>query len=167
MSHTVTITRTTTSNTGTAVLVNTGFLGSTPGLLKLAQLLLGAACVGVVGYYIDRFTVLLDNQAHLFFLVVAVACLVGTFCLFLSCVISFATASIISKTIYEVIYHGLAFILYLAAGLTLIIKVNEHKNMYKRYGVYEPYLAASIMGLVLAALYLLGTVLANRTYRGI
>lgn len=46
------------------------------------------------------------------------------------------------STLQEVIYHGLAFILYLAAGLTLIIEVNHYKNSYGRN--YEPYLAASV-----------------------
>lgn len=63
--------------------------------------LLGAACVGVVSYYIDRNNyALLDNQAHLFFLLVAVACLVGTFCIYLACMISVTTASILSKLVY-------------------------------------------------------------------
>ncbi|XP_013146022.1 PREDICTED: uncharacterized protein LOC106109163 [Papilio polytes] len=148
MSHTVTITRTTTTSTGHAIFVNNGYLGTLPGLLKLAQLLLGAAC-----------------KPELFFLLVAVACLVGTFCLLTACLVSFSTASMISKTIYEVIYHGVAFILYLAAGLTLIIEVNHQKNNYRND--FEPYLAAAVMGLVMAGLYLLSTFLANRTYRGI
>ncbi|XP_013182032.1 PREDICTED: uncharacterized protein LOC106128270 [Papilio xuthus] len=166
MSHTVTITRTTTTSTGHAIFVNNGYLGTLPGLLKLAQLLLGAACVGVVGYYLEPGFYRYNNQKpELFFLLVAVACLVGTFCLLTACLVSFTTASMISKTIYEVIYHGVAFILYLAAGLTLIIEVNHQKSNYRND--FEPYLAAAVMGLVMAGLYLLSTFLANRTYRGI
>ncbi|XP_049867151.1 uncharacterized protein LOC126367600 [Pectinophora gossypiella] len=169
MSHTVTITRTTTTSSGTAVFVNTGYLTSTPGLLKLAQLLLGAACVGLVAYYMDHNTrtSYYGQKPELFYLLTAVAFLIGTFCLLSACLCSLSTASIISKTLYEVIYHGLAFLMYLAAGLTLLIEVNQQKNHYKAYQVYEPYLAASIMALVMAALYLLSTFLANRTYRGI
>ncbi|XP_028161998.1 uncharacterized protein LOC135071826 [Ostrinia nubilalis] len=166
MSHTVTITRTTAVSSGHAVYVNSGYLSSTPGLLKLAQLLLGAACVGVMAYYMDHGPYYhVAPKAELFYLLVAVAFLIGTFCLVVSCLASLSTASIISKTVYEVIYHGLACLLYLAAGLTLIIEVNHYKNSYGRN--YEPYLAASIMGLIMAVLYLFSTFLANRSYRGI
>ncbi|CAK1552076.1 unnamed protein product [Leptosia nina] len=166
MSHTVTITRTTATTSGTALFVNTGYLGTLPGLLKLAQLLLGAACVGVVGYYFEpRYARYNDQKPELFFFLIAVAFLIGTFCLLTSCLISFSTATMISKTIYEVIYHGTAFVLYLAAGLTLIIEVNHRKSGYRND--FEPYLAAAIMGLVLAGLYLLSTFLANRSYRGL
>ncbi|XP_050664550.1 uncharacterized protein LOC126965126 [Leptidea sinapis] len=166
MSHTVTITRTTATTSGTALFVNTGYLGTLPGLLKLAQLLLGAACVGVVGYYLEPgYTRYNGQKPELFFLLVSVAFLIGTFCLLLSCLISFTTASMISKTIYELIYHGLAFVLYLAAGLTLMIEVNHQRSGYRRD--FEPYLAAAIMGLVMAVLYLLSTFLANRSYRGL
>lgn len=63
--------------------------------------LLGAACVGLVAYYMDhgRYTSV-NGKAELFYLLVAVACLVGTFCLVTSCIVSMSTASIISKTVY-------------------------------------------------------------------
>ncbi|OWR54613.1 hypothetical protein KGM_206087B, partial [Danaus plexippus plexippus] len=166
MSHTVTITRTTTTSSGSPLFVNSGYLGTLPGLLKLAELLLGAACVGVVGYYLDPgYSRYNGQKPELFYLLVSVAFLIGTFCLLLSCLLSFSTASMISKTLYEVIYHGIAFVFYLAAGLTLMIEVNHQKSSYRRD--FEPYLAAAVMGLVMAGLYLLSTFLANRSYRGI
>jgi hypothetical protein len=64
-----------------------------------------------------------------------------------------------------VVYHGFAFILYLAASLTLIIEVNYKKRNYGRD--YEPYFAAAILGLVLSGLYILSTVFAMRSYRGL
>lgn len=43
----------------------------------------------------------------------------------------------------EVVYHGTAFILYLAASLTFVIEVNHRK---RNYGYdYEPYFAASVI----------------------
>lgn len=42
----------------------------------------------------------------------------------------------------EVVYHGIAFVFYLAAALTLLIEVNHRKNNY--YYDYEPYFAASV-----------------------
>ncbi|KAJ8722744.1 hypothetical protein PYW07_003924 [Mythimna separata] len=168
MSHSLTITRTTVATSGTPVYINSGYMSTTPGLLKLAELLLGAACVGLVAYYMDhnRYTSY-NHKAELFYLLAAVACLVGTFCLVTACIISMSTASIISKTVYEVVYHAVAFILYLCAGITLMIEVNHSKNSYYKDPNYEPYLAAAIMGLVMAALYLFSTFIANRQYRGI
>ncbi|XP_053623392.1 uncharacterized protein LOC128682600 [Plodia interpunctella] len=165
MSHTVTITRTTavsSGNTGNFLYINSGYASTLPGLLKLAQLLLSAACVGVMTYYYDHGSKYL-TRAELFFLLVAVAFLIGTFCLYLSYLISLSSATMISKTVFEVIYHGLGFILYLAAGITLLTEVNH----YKRSSTYEAYLAASIMGLILAGLYLLSTVFANRSFRSL
>ncbi|KAM3963573.1 LOW QUALITY PROTEIN: uncharacterized protein ACR2FA_002501 [Aphomia sociella] len=163
MSHTVTITRTTAVSSGTPLFINSGYLGTMPGLLKLAQLLMGAACVGIIGHYYN--TSYRNVTAELFFLLVATSFLIGTFCLITSCVLSLSTATLISKTVYEVVYHGLGFILYLAAGITFLTMVNQNKNTY--YYSYEPYMAAAIMGLILAGLYLLSTVMANRSYRGI
>ncbi|OWR42548.1 hypothetical protein KGM_206087A, partial [Danaus plexippus plexippus] len=101
MSHTVTITRTTTTSSGSPLFVNSGYLGTLPGLLKLAELLLGAACVGVVGYYLDPgYSRYNGQKPELFYLLVSVAFLIGTFCLLLSCLLSFSTASMISKTLY-------------------------------------------------------------------
>ncbi|XP_041977209.1 uncharacterized protein LOC121731702 [Aricia agestis] len=159
MSHSVTITRTTTTTSGSVLFLNTGYLGTLPGLLKLAELILGAACVGVVAHYFSTTSRMMATP-ELFYLLVAVSFLIGTFCLLLSYVVSAATASVMSKTIYEIIYHGLGFVLYLAAGLTLIIEVNHRKRSYR--DDYEPYLAAAIMGLVMAGLFLLSTFLANR-----
>nr|XP_034840268.1 LOW QUALITY PROTEIN: uncharacterized protein LOC117996322 [Maniola hyperantus] len=158
MSHSVTITRTTTVASGSTMFVNTGYLGTFPGLLKLAQLLLGAACVGVVGYYLEPgYTRYNGQKPELFYLLVAVSFLIGTFGLLLSCLISLSTATMISERLCEVVYHGIAFVMYLAAGLTLMIEVNS-KEYYR--SDFEPYLAAAVMGLVMAVgIYLLSTYL--------
>ncbi|CAG9862400.1 unnamed protein product [Phyllotreta striolata] len=165
MSHTVTVTRTTTTTTTSAIIINTGYLKAWPGLLKLAQLILGIVTVGIVSYYLNRY-IRFVNTPEVFFLLMAVTFLVGTFLLLTSCLISISTASIISKTIYEVVYHGFAFILLLAASLTFVIEINHRKQNY-RGADYEPYFAASIIGLVNAALYLISTIFALRSYRGL
>lgn len=164
MSHTVTVTRTTTTTTTSAIILNTGYLKTWPGLLKLAQLILGAVVVGLVSYYYDRYQTYVQTP-ETFFLLMAVTFLVGTFLLLLSCLISISTASIISKTIHEVVYHGFAFILYLAASLTFIIEVNHKKRSYSND--YEPYFAAAVIGLVISVLYLISTIFALRSYRGL
>ncbi|KAJ8959813.1 hypothetical protein NQ318_011545 [Aromia moschata] len=147
MSHTVTVTRTTTTTTTSALIINTGYLKSWPGLLKLAQVILGIVVVGLVSYYFNRYQNI-NNTPEVFFLLMAVTFLVGTFLL-----------------LTEVVYHGFAFILYLAASLTFIIEVNHRKRNY--YYDYEPYFAAAVIGLVVSFLYLLSTVFALRSYRGL
>ncbi|XP_060529481.1 CKLF-like MARVEL transmembrane domain-containing protein 8 [Cylas formicarius] len=164
MSHTVTVTRTTTTTTTSAIIINTGYLKSWPGLLKLAQLILGIVTVGLVSYYYQRFQNFTQTP-ETFFLLMAVTFMLGTFMLLVSCLISISTSSIISKTIYEVVYHGFAFLLLLAASLTFVIEVNHRKRSY--YNDYEPYFAAAVIGLVNAGLYLLSTIFAMRSYRGL
>ncbi|CAH1967716.1 unnamed protein product [Acanthoscelides obtectus] len=165
MSHTVTITRTTTTTTTSAIIINTGYLKSWPGLLKFAQLILGIIVVGLVSYYVDKYHRYIQTP-ELFYLLIAVTFMIGTFLLLLACLISISTASIISKTIYEVIYHGFAFLLYLIASLVFITEVNHNKRSNYSYD-YEPYLAAAIIGLVISLLYLLSAVFALRSYRGL
>ncbi|CAH0554899.1 unnamed protein product [Brassicogethes aeneus] len=165
MSHSVTVTRTTTTTTTSAIILNTGYLKSWPGILKVLQVILGIVAVGLVSYYVNRYLGYTQTP-ELFFLLMAVTFLVGSFLLLLSCLISISTASIISKTIHEVVYHGFAFVLYLAASLALLIEVNHNKSSYSRRD-YEPYLVASIIGLVISALYLLSTIFAMRSYKGL
>uniref|UniRef100_A0A336KC16 CSON011304 protein n=1 Tax=Culicoides sonorensis TaxID=179676 RepID=A0A336KC16_CULSO len=166
MSHSVVITRTTTTSSGNAgFMVNSGYLKTFPGLLKLAQLILNAVCVGLVAYYFRRYhSVYSNGNPELFFLLMTTTFLIGTFCLLLSCLVSWSTGGIISKTIYELIYHTLAFLLLLIASIILLVEVTNN-----RFGgnVKEAYLAASIIGLINAGLYLISALLANRHYRGI
>lgn len=57
--------------------------------------------MGIVAYYYNRFNYIgTHDTPELFFLLMAVAFLIGTFCLLLSCLISLSTGGIISKTIY-------------------------------------------------------------------
>ncbi|KAG4067948.1 hypothetical protein HA402_010634 [Bradysia odoriphaga] len=161
MSHSVTITRTvTTSNTTSTLVVNTGYLKTVPGLLKLVQLILGAVSVGLVAWYYSNRN---DYTALLFFLLMATTFLIGTFCLLVSCLFSLSTGGIISKTIYELIYHSIGAILLIAASVTLLIHVNKNNNRY----YYEKFLIAAIIGLINGILYVVSAILARRSYRGI
>ncbi|KFB52096.1 hypothetical protein ZHAS_00020343 [Anopheles sinensis] len=166
MSHSVVITRTTTTTTSTShVVLNTGYLRTTPGLLKLAQLIIGAVNVGIVAYYIRHYpSSALATSPELFFLLMAVAFLIGTFCLLASCLVSLSTGGIISKTIYELIYHTIAFLLYLIASIILLVDVTNGR--YYR-AMKDAYMAASILGLIVSSLYLFSALLAQRSYRGI
>lgn len=134
MSHSVTITRTvTSSNTTSTLVLNTGYLKTCQGLLKLAQLvrnlensrrrrnpcaswqkwfplqIIGAACVGIMAYNFHNGYVYGGTEA-LFFLLMATSFLIGTFCLLISCLFSLSTGGIISKTIYVSFTHKIAIV---------------------------------------------------------
>ncbi|XP_076266015.1 uncharacterized protein LOC143199799 isoform X1 [Rhynchophorus ferrugineus] len=163
MSHTVTVTRTTTTTTTSAIIINTGYLKTWPGILKFFELLLGIVCVGLVAHYLT------NNQRHwptadILFLIVAAIFMSGTFMILLSCLLSIATASLLPRTIYEVIYHFLGCVFILVVGLIYVITLNQKKNDY--YYVYEPLFAAAIIAMINAVLYLLSTVFAWRSYKG-
>lgn len=170
MSHAVTITRTTTTTSGTsALIINTGYLKTVPGLLKLAQLvsskqnfeeklldsktcirhrvklkiicpkqIIGGFCVFFVGWHFFDYA-RYNSNTELFFLCFAVACFVGTFCLLVSCLVSLSTGGIISKTIYELVYHSVAFILYLIVSILLLIKSSDRTSDWS-----HPYKLASV-----------------------
>ncbi|XP_012543295.1 uncharacterized protein LOC105840780 [Monomorium pharaonis] len=159
MSHTVTIRTQTVTSSSSTIVLNTGYLKTWSGILKLLQVALGIVCVGIVGH---EFSNVYRSTADLFFLLITTTFMIGSFILLLSCLTSFSTASIMAKTIHEIIYHSIAFGLLLAASLTLMV----HINNYRRYN-YELLLGASICGLVNAGLYLFSTIIALRTYRGI
>ncbi|XP_055684461.1 CKLF-like MARVEL transmembrane domain-containing protein 8 [Lutzomyia longipalpis] len=166
MSHSVTITRTTTTTSGSAILINTGYLKTFPGLLKLAQLILGAVVVGILAYYIKRYNYFgTISSGEIYYFTVAVAFLIGTFCLLLSCLISLSTGGIISKTIYELIYHTIAFLMYLIGAIVFLVEVVNKTSSYST--IYDWHLAAAIIGLIVACLYLFSAFLAQRSYRGI
>lgn len=166
MSHSVTITRTTTTTSGSGggFIVNSGYIKTLPGLLKLAQLIINAICVGLVAYYFRRYhSVYSNGNPELFFLLMTTAFLIGTFCLLLSCLVSWSTGGIISKTIYvsynlvwwqswmsqwflglflqELIYHSVAFLLLLIASIIFLVEVSNNKY---GYNVKEAYYAASV-----------------------
>ena len=163
MSQTVTITRTTTNTS--YIVLNTGYLKSFSGLLKLFELLICGAMVGIFGYYYNSSSRWFSGSPDLFLFLMSTTFMIGTFCLLLSCLISLSTGGFISKTIYELIYHSVAAILLLAASLNLVIELSNFH--YKGYKQYDAYMAAGIMGLVNTVLYFISAFLAHKSYRGV
>ncbi|KOX80445.1 hypothetical protein WN51_12928 [Melipona quadrifasciata] len=168
MSHSVTIRTQTVTSSSTAIIVNTGYLKSWSGLFKLLELALGVVCVAIEGHHIDAYWI----TAELFFLLITTTFMIGTFVLLLSCLVSLSTSSIISKTVYELLYHAIAFGLYLAASITFIAAVSDRRKYQREYEVLMAaavicYILFEICGLVNSALYLISTIIALRTYRGL
>uniref|UniRef100_T1JME5 MARVEL domain-containing protein n=1 Tax=Strigamia maritima TaxID=126957 RepID=T1JME5_STRMM len=168
-SHSVTVTRTTTTVSSSAIILNIGFLKGVPGILKLLQLIIGIIIVGILSHYSTSWTISTryDYRADLFYILVAVAFFVTTFLLIVSGVISLATASILPKTVFEYIYHATAFLLYLIATivyLTALIKRNDRYH-YSQYPGYEAKMAAAVLGFLNSGLYLFSAIMAYRFTR--
>lgn len=160
MSHSVTITRTTTSTTNTSYIVlNTGYLKTFPGILKLFELIIGAAIVGILAYNFQDYHRYYTYQQDVFQYLMGVTFMVGTFCLLLACLTSLSTGGIIAKTIYELIYHSVAAILILVSSSLLLLRLRDVKH--------DAYMVAGVLGLVNAVLYFISAFLAHRSYRGI
>ncbi|XP_012223216.1 protein singles bar [Linepithema humile] len=156
MAHSMTIrTQQTVTTTGSTIVINTGHLKSWSGILKLLQLAMGIVCVGIIGNEYPY----ASKTEEPFFFVITTTFMIGTFILLLSCLISFSTAAIISKTIYEFIYHFIASLLIFSASLTLLV----HVTNYRRSNLL---LTAAICGLINTALYICSTIFAFRNYRG-
>ncbi|XP_054268579.1 CKLF-like MARVEL transmembrane domain-containing protein 8 isoform X2 [Macrosteles quadrilineatus] len=161
MSHTVTVTRTTTSTTTSAIILNTGYCKTAPGLLKIAEVLLGLALFILITVYSDEFRLFFHSSitSHLYLYLVSFACFFGSFCLLAACLFSLGTSSIIAKTLFEFIFHGIAFLLYLATLILYFVQGRRNDE--------HPYATAGILGVVLSLLYLASTILAYRSYRGV
>lgn len=98
--------------------------------------IIGSFCVFFLAW---NFWSYYRTNVELFFLCTAVSFLIGTSCLLVSCIFSLSTGGIISKTMYELIYHSVAFIFYLVASILLLLKNNDH-----RYSSTHPYMMASV-----------------------
>ncbi|XP_025420964.1 uncharacterized protein LOC112691052 isoform X2 [Sipha flava] len=164
MSHTVTVTRTTTSTTS-AIILNTGYVKSIPGLLKLAEVILGGIILGLLIYNKDTLCncwVYGANHSNLFFLGIVCTFFLTSLLLLISCLLSISTGPIISKTNFEFIYHGAGFIFLLIASIFLLLDANQNDNRAN----HNHFVIVSILGLVMAAFYLLSSIWGYRSYRG-
>ncbi|XP_014245228.1 uncharacterized protein LOC106664233 isoform X1 [Cimex lectularius] len=160
MSHTVTVTRTTTTSTTSAIIINTGYLKTVPGILKLLEVIIAGVCLFLVSWY----DVYLRRTPYLFFFSIVTTAFVASSCLLLACLISLSTASIIAKTIYELVYHVVLCVLVLISSILFFVEVENHS---KNYYYHNQYMTCAILGLILGVLYLVSTVFAYRNYRGL
>ncbi|CAL1285780.1 unnamed protein product [Larinioides sclopetarius] len=162
MSHAVTITRTTTTSSATAIILNTGILKTPSGILKFFETVIGAICLGLIAYYSVYNKIFTGDPEHTLFFIVTFAFLVTTFLMLLSSLLSLMAATILPKTLFEFLYHIFAFIFYISASLALLTTLT---NKYYRGHYYEGKMAAAVLGIVNAVLYLLSSFFSFRTYR--
>ncbi|CAL8100603.1 unnamed protein product [Orchesella dallaii] len=181
MSHTVTVTRTTTTSTTQAVLLNVGYLKTLPGVLKLIHVILGIVTVSLLGHYIayhknqyiyrqgPNYIHIADHAIfipELFFLLIATTCLITSTLLLFSCLISIATATIIPKTVLEVIYHIVAAVLLIIASICYLVNIEQElKNARVVRSSYSGRLAAAVVGIVNSIFYAIAVFFAYRHYR--
>ncbi|CAG7719822.1 unnamed protein product [Allacma fusca] len=181
MSHTVTVTRTTTTTSTSAILLNIGYFKTVPGILKVLHVILGVIAVALVGHYISfHKNVYRTYQPEhslfvpeLFFLLIATTCMIASFLLLVSCLISIATATILPKTVFEVVYHLVATVTLLIASIVYIVEVNNSFKAYYKGNNYNLRIAAAeviffaplIFLLLVASANLMGVVVArNKGY---
>ncbi|XP_023235396.1 plasmolipin-like [Centruroides sculpturatus] len=172
MSHTVTVRTTTTTASTSAIIVNTGFIRTWNGILKLFETIIGAVILGLIGYYgthyqRSSYTGFYGGSEETLMFLVSFGFLLTTFVLLLTSMCSLMTSSVLPKTLFEFVYHVFAFIFYLSAGLALLIVVsrrNDSRYYRKEYG-YEGKMAAAVLGLINAALYFLSAFFSFRAYR--
>lgn len=171
MSHSVTIRTQTVTSSSSAIIINTGYLKSWSGLLKVLELALGIVCVGLMGYLFDNYYLIGYSYSYsmippsLFYFLIVTTFMITTFILLLSFTASISTESILTKTVFELIYHGLACLLILIAAVVLFIKMD--KRVVRSTEQYNLLLASAICALVNAVLYLLSVIIAFRSYRGL
>lgn len=159
----ITSTTATTTASSSHLGLNIGYLRSKAGLLKLAQLIIGALNVGTVAWHLRRFySVYASGNPELFFLLMAVAFLIGTFCLLLSCFVSLSTEGDISGAVYELVYHAIAFLLYLTASIILLVSIGKGRYYST---LKHAYMGVSILGIIVSVLYLFSAFLAQRSFR--
>lgn len=167
MPHTVTVRTTTTATTGT---FNSGYLKSWAGILRLLETIIGTIVLGLVAYYgthfnnhsIDGFG---GKSEHTYLFLVAFGCLLPTFLLLVTSVSSVMSSTLIPKTLFEVIFNIFCFLLYLSAGLALLIILVKEKHHYFRESEHDGKIAASVLGLVNAVLYAISTSFSYKAYK--
>ncbi|XP_067120976.1 CKLF-like MARVEL transmembrane domain-containing protein 8 [Centruroides vittatus] len=125
--------------------LNPWYFKTIPGILKLVQLVIGIICMGC-GSPVKI------NYAH-FFMFVVVICFLITFLLCFAFLISLK--DITQKLPWmegELIYTGIATILYFIAAVVQLAMTVEQDNKYflnplKYIGVYDAYIAAGVFAL--------------------
>ncbi|XP_015121557.1 uncharacterized protein LOC107044268 [Diachasma alloeum] len=163
MSHTVTVRTATVTTSTSSILINTGFMKTYRGILKVLEFILGIICVGIMGYLFDYSVAV--SPGSLFFFLMITTFMIGTFILVLSSLFSISSEAMISKTLYEVLYHAVAFGLLLAASINFMMLVNDERRGVTRN--YNLHVAAGSMSLVNTVLYLLSTIFGIRSYKGL
>ncbi|XP_011066849.1 PREDICTED: uncharacterized protein LOC105153608 isoform X2 [Acromyrmex echinatior] len=136
-------------------IINTGFLKTWGGFFKLLQAMLGIISVGIGCY---QFRPMCETE--FFFILVITAFMINTCILLISCLTSYTTATIITKTTYELLYHSFAFGSLFAVSLALSV---HYPYAHRRD---DKLLASCIIAVVNTACYLCSMIIAIRTYRG-
>lgn len=165
MSHSITVTRTTTTSSSPMIL-NSGYACNIYGALKVLETVFGTICLGLMLHYTsyNKGVNFVLPGHEMYFLLTAFGCLLCTFLLLVSSCWSFTSSSLLSRTSFEILFHVVACALYLAAGITLLTKTLDQSRYFKG----EPYdarIAAAVFAIMNGALYLLSALFSFRMFR--
>ncbi|XP_012543304.1 uncharacterized protein LOC105840786 [Monomorium pharaonis] len=141
-------------------IINLDYLRSWNAIFKILQLALGTICVGIIGHEFNN-TLMYSSSSASFFLISTTTFYIGTFILFISYLLSPSAASIIPKTIYELVYHAIASLFLFSGSVAMMVYIHkfEVKGSY-----YKAELAASICCLLNTCLYICSAVMGFSTY---
>lgn len=150
-------TTTTTQATSSVLVVNSGYLRTRLGLLKL--LLLAVELVALVlllleaGYWHGRGYGF--YAADLFLTLAVFGALLAVGLMLLAALLSLGTATLLPKTSFDFLFHFVAAVLLLVAGLWLLVGAIDYNRATRVQ-------AAAVLGLVAALLHLVHAVLSYR-----
>lgn len=141
-------------------------------LLMLLQLILGAVTLGLVadmGSY-QAEAQLMENKytvaAFISFgestalMMIAYGCLMTTFILLVSSLLSYRSFLHVPKSLFFVLYHLISASLYLSSGLSLVVL--GYQRRYEKY-----YITAGAIGIVNSILYVFSTCLGLRALQAL
>jgi len=159
---TVRVTTTTTTSSASILVINTGYLKTKEGIVKLLILLLTIIVFVLVmletqsySHYFGRSYGFYAND--LFLLLVSFAGLFTTSIMLLTCVTSLGTASLLPKISFDFTYHILCCLFFFISGLWVLIDALDKRT--------NSIVAASVIALVISFLHLIHGIFSYRLCR--
>ncbi|KAL0272378.1 UNVERIFIED_CONTAM: hypothetical protein PYX00_005370 [Menopon gallinae] len=107
---------------------NLDFVKKVPGILKLCELGLGIICLALSANYSVNYNPYLlpfanfhvASRSECFFLVTSIMFFTTTLLIIVSSLLSDTTETRLRQSLFEPLYHGLAFILYFSGSVALL-----------------------------------------------
>lgn len=136
-------------------------------LLMILQLIFGGVCIGLIAdmgsYQAEAALAEHDFTVNAFIsfgestalIMISYGCMMTTFLLLASSLLSMRTFHHVPKSVFFVSYHGVSSALYLSSGLAVVVL-----GYQRRYE--QPYITAGALGIVNAIFYFFSTCLGLR-----
>ncbi|CAG2112035.1 unnamed protein product [Medioppia subpectinata] len=155
---TVQVRQTTTTTTARAsvLVINTGYLSTKLGIIKLLLLIFSLICFVLLLLDADKSSGYWYLPPEQFLVLVCFANWYTITIMLISALLSLGTACILPKTSFEFIFHFLGFVLFLIGGLWVAIGAFKHENRTVNIQV------ACILALICGILHLVHGIFSYR-----